>query len=246
MAKRATTSTITNRTAKRSVVRGRALDRIEAMLSLDPYLTPFEKIAAQAQYLSQNERRQLLSLCIRILEISELRKIEKTRLGAVKVIVALLPDSTRVIRNWIQRKTNKQIYEVHFSLFCFLDHVADLPNARAFADEVPLLIGEYLQHVEVDSARAAWMAGDLLGDHLEVAKTLPILLRVAKGARFSAGRKGTLHGLEHALAKVENSTKKSILTLVHELSEVDRSIKVREYAKLMLRSSLSVSGFASA
>jgi hypothetical protein len=235
MAKRATSAIMSNDATRGRVVRNTALDRVEAMLSLDPYLTPFENIVTQVQHLSQSERRQLLSLCTRILDDKELRKIEKDRLAAVKTIVALIPESARVIRKWIRRRSSGQIHEVHFSLFCFLDQVPDLPDAGEFADEIPLLIEDYLRQVEVDSARAAWMAGDLLGDHWEVTKTLPILLRVAKGARFAAGRKGALHGLEHALAKVEDSTKKSILTLVHELSEVDRSPKVREYAKLMLR-----------
>jgi len=142
MAERRTTE-ITKRIKKRPK-RSSVLSQMEALLSVDLYLTDFEKIAPRVQRLNQSGRRRLLSLCERAFSELGLRKDEPTRLAAVKGIVALVPDSTDAIRHWINTKSGKDIYEVHFSLFCFLDEVPDLPHAEKFATEIPSLIEQYL------------------------------------------------------------------------------------------------------
>lgn len=209
---------------------------MEVLLSVDPYLTYFEKLAPRFQRLNKSGRRRLLSLCERAFSELDLRKDEPTRVAAAQVIVALVPDSTDAIRRWINTRVGKDIYEVHFSLFCFLDQVPDLPGGGAFATEIPSLIEKYLLEVKSESAHAVWMAGDLLGNHWEMSEALPILVKVAKEARFATGRTSAAYGLEYILRNLPKSDprRKSVISLLREIAENDRS----EHVKFAARESL--------
>lgn len=234
MAERLTTE-ITKR-VRRRLKKSYVLSQMEVLLLADPYKTDFEKVAAQVQCLNQSKRRRLLSLCERAFDESDLRKDENTRVAAAKVMVALVPDSARAIRHWINTRSGKYIYEVHFSLFCFLDDVPRLPSGGAFATEIPSLIEQYLLDVKSKAARAAWMAGDLLGDHWQVTEALPVLMKVAKGARFVVGRDAAVDGLERLLHNLPNSdpARKSIIALLQDVYKGDRSQEVRTSARVSL------------
>jgi len=212
------------------------LSEMEGILPFNLHLTEFKKIAYRVQLLERSDRRRLLSLCEMAFTELDLRKDEPTRVAAAKVIVALVPDSVDAIRRWINTKSGKDIYEVHFSLFCFLDDVPDLPGGREFATEIPSLIEKYLLKAKSDSAYAAWMAGDLLGDHWETIEALPILVKAAQEARFVAGRESAIHGLAHILNNLPKSdpTTKSIITLLREISKSDRSENVKAAARVAL------------
>jgi len=223
--------------AKRRFRTSPGLAQMEAMLRLDLDRAYFEKIAPEVQRLKHSDRRRLLSLCERAFSELDLRKDKHTRVAAAKVMIALVPDSADAIRRWINTKTGKDIYEVHFSLFCFLDQVPDLPCAGEFATEIPSLIEKYLLEAKTESALAAWMAGDLLGDHWNMEEALPILVKAAKEARFVAGRDSAVHGLEHILQNLPKSDprRKSVISLLREIAESDRSENVKAAAMLVLR-----------
>lgn len=208
----------------------------EEIISLDPYLGCFDDIASRVQQLGQSERNRLLSMCDRVFSDIALRKDEPTRVAAAKVMTALVPDSADSIRRWINTKSGKYIYEVHFPLFCFLDQLPDLPNGREFAGEIPSLIGEYLLETKSETAHAAFMAGDLLGDHWETKEALPILIKVAKQAKYAAGRHSAIHGLGHVLRKLpdSDSSRETIVSLLRGAYENDRSEDMRITARMLL------------
>jgi hypothetical protein len=92
------------------------------------------------------------------------------------------------------------------------------------------LVEEYLCHVQRDTARAAWMAGDLLGEHWPLDQSLPSLRATAMKARYRAGREAALHGLSHALGRAAKRDQWSILETLKHVAAFDRSRKVRNYA----------------
>jgi len=223
--------------AKRRFKTSQVLAQMEALLPFELDLEYFEKIAPEVQLLKQGDRSRLLSLCERAFNELDLRKDKPTRVAAAKVMVALVPDSTDAIRHWINTKSGEDIYEVHFSLFCFLDQVPDLPRAEEFSTEIPSLIEKYILEVKSETAYAAWMAGDLLGDHWNMEEALPILVKAAKEARFVAGRASAVHGLEHILQNLPKSDlrRKSVISLLREIAESDRSENVKAAAMVVLR-----------
>jgi hypothetical protein len=212
------------------------LSEIDAVLCLNSYLASFEALANKVQGLKPVERARLLSLCERTLRKESLRSIEQVRVAVIKILVALLPDSILNIRRWINKRSGRMVYEVHFSLFCFLDCVRDLTNAKEFSEEILSLLEAYLLNTRSETAQAAWMAGDLLGDHWSLEEALPVLTKLAKEAKFTAGRSGALHGLSHVLARVtDHPTKQAIVGIVGDVSRHDRSKKVRDCARLILK-----------
>jgi hypothetical protein len=62
------------------------------------------------------------------------------------------------------------------------------------------------------------------------------LLNAVRTARFVSGRKGALHGIEHALNSASRTEGKKRLEVVQEVVLSDRSVSVRRSAYLILRS----------
>ena len=81
------------------------------------------------------------------------------------------------------------------------------------------------------------MAADMLGEHWNEREAVPLLIKVATGARYSVGRLGGLLGLEKTLNRlpVENDAHKDILNTLRKISPSDPSKYVKENAKAMLR-----------
>ncbi|MBM3156839.1 MAG: hypothetical protein FJ004_06100 [Chloroflexi bacterium] len=203
------------------------------MLRLDLDKTYYKEIAPEIQRLNRSKRDRLLLLCERAFSELDLRKDTRTRVAAAEVMVALVPDSADSIRRWINTRSGKYIYEVHFSLFCFMDLVLDLPRAEEFAAEIIALVEKYLMGLESDRASAGWMAGDLLGNHWNTEEALPILVKAAKEARFVAGRDAAVDGLGYILQSLQKSDprRKSIISLLREIAANDRSKNVKAAAR---------------
>ena len=196
-------------------------------LKADPYRTEVADLAKAIAPHQSVERAQLQRLALRALRPGR-RDDEVQRVCATKVLAALLPGSQRAIRRLLQLTDGVGAYEVHFSLFCAL---SDLE-----LDEVPkgqLLesIGEYLRHVKSETAMAAWMAGDLLGDHWIGDEALTVLLHAAEHACFAAGRCGGLHGLEHRMGNAGTVERGRLVAFFREIVKTDRSERVRSYAR---------------
>ena len=120
--------------------------------------------------------------------------------------------------------------EIRFDIFCFLDQVRELAAAEEHLGFVPHLVENYLSTTRSNAGQAAWMAGDLLGDHWPAREAVPTLLRLAEHARFAAGRKSAIHGLSHA---IEASTPKmaadikATLRSLHQQSPPTQSHRAR-------------------
>lgn len=204
------------------------------VLSVDAYQSDFDDLSSRINELDTENRKRLLTLGEEALELAEVRRVEKLRVGTVKVILALTPESATIIRRWIAERTSSYSYEVHFTIFCFLDRVLNWPDTRKFRLEIAELLEEYLLQIKSESAEAAWMAGDLLGDHWPLTQSLPILKRAANKGRFAAGRLGAIHGLSHALGRLTPARKRAVLELLKEISKLDVSSKVRVTARMIL------------
>lgn len=208
--------------------------QLENALGLELDSAPFSEIASRVSGLSDRESQALLLLCENTLSSRRKREQEAVRVSAVKVLVALAPRSENQIKHWLQKNSEASFYEVHFSLFCFLDQVPSLKGAKTFASQIPTLVADYLDKVKAETAQAAWMAGDLLGDHWETETALPVLITAAEKGRFAAGRLGALHGIEHILVRLNGSRRESVLRLLRAVWRVDKSTKVRNFAKFLL------------
>jgi hypothetical protein len=95
-------------------------------------------------------------------------------------------------------------------------------------------VGCYLKNLKKETAAAAWMAGDLLGDHWKGKEADKILLKVVKTAASPAGRKGAIHGLSHLAEKSSKDEQSKILKVLTDVSQNDSDSQVRSYAKLTI------------
>lgn len=178
------------------------------------------------------ERQSVLKTCaVRVLADQRLRRDEKLRSGAVRLIVALLPQTFRILEKLLADFSMPLWYEVHFTTFSALDR-GDLSEADQ--KQVLALVERYLINVKSEAGFAAWKAGDMLGDEWFAPETVRILERLLSSARYVAGRNGALHGIQHAMSEVTPSDKKRLRSLVQTVALNDRSPEVRDYATYTL------------
>jgi len=206
---------------------------IARLVGLDPSREPVDRLEERIASLPGSRRGKLIRLCDRMLQTETFRNKESLRVCAAKVLVALLPESQAAIHRWLQRTDGRQIREVHFSLFCFLDWTARLPRAQAIARRVPKWTEHYLSEAKSGSSYSAWMAGEMLGEHWDPKEAVPILVRIARDGPFAAGRRGALHGLAHALGRSPKPLARHIMLCLEYVKGDDRSRSVREYAALI-------------
>ena len=151
-----------------------------------------------AQKLTEEDTRRLLE-AYRNTDAAELGRdddiAQEVRVYLIRFLVALFPQSLPLIESWLSQFKRPEDYEIHFTLFCYLDEVPYFGTASDRA-EVLRISENYLLNVPADTGHASWMAGDMLSDHWEATESLPVLLRAAQQARFISGRSTGLGGLE--------------------------------------------------
>ena len=202
----------------------RTIPEIVELLGIDPYETFIYDITKTIQDLNKANRERLFALSKSSVNDKKIIKDHSSRLALVHILVNLMPESVEIIKELINRKSDKFDYEMHFSLFCFLDDVPDLPGGLKFAREIPSIIEKYLMEIKTETAYAAFMAGDLLGEHWYVDEARPILMKIAKKARYSAGRHSAIHGLEHVLQQLsDDKPKKKEVTFPSSLTLFTRT-----------------------
>ena len=194
------------------------------------YLAPFAELVGEFSRMDSKARRQQLAACEKALAAPSAPTIS-VRVGAVKILVALLPHSLAIVRRWLRKPRTKRICDVHFSLFCFLDQIQYWQRLAQARPEVLALVGAYLMRARSDTAQSAWMAGDLLGDHWVLRESLPVLIAAASTARYAAGRAGAIHGLEHALARCSGRERTRIEATLQRIASRDGSEAVRLAAR---------------
>lgn len=182
--------------------------------------------------LSVGRRRALSHICAQALGQPKILRDEVTRVFLAKVMAVLLPYSLPWLPGLLQPRPEAALAEVQFSLFCFLDAAAG--DRHRGSRELLHLLEQYLLTIARDSAHAAWMAGDLLGDHWPLQESLGVLISAASNARHSAGRLAAIHGLSHALERGNKQQQWAIVDVLKRVASKDRSSRVRSYASSVL------------
>jgi hypothetical protein len=161
---------------------------------------------------------------------------EKTRIGVVKILVSLLPGSWNLMDRWLKARGDSQAYEIQFTMFCFLDNVPDMSLPEAATSQILDSLADYLKTINTEAAHAAWMVGDLLGDHWCTPETFTVLLEAVQDARFVAGRSAALSGIEKALARAPRggSSVERAVKVLETVSQSDRSRRIRAGARNLL------------
>jgi hypothetical protein len=177
------------------------------------------------------KKTMLKNGAIAVLADKHLKRNEKLRNGAVRLIVALLPETFTTLEDLLSDSSSPLWYEVHFTAFSALDR-SDLSEADQ--KKVLALVERYLVNAKFDAGFAAWKAGDILGDEWYAPETVQILERLLSSARYVAGRNGALHGIQHAMNEVKPSEKKRLLSVVRKVASDDPSAEVRDYATYTL------------
>lgn len=202
-------------------------------LGIDVKVSSIEAISVASRTLTRRQRLRIVQQVESLLK-GPCRKNTGERVAGAKVLVALLPESLQMIERSLQRTEDRWCYELHFSLFCFLGFAQTL--SPSMCQKIYRVVQTYLETARRDTAMAAWMAGDLLGDHWSGHHILPDLARLALNAAFAAGRKGALHGIEHRLQHPgePRKEKSAVLKTLFAISTSDRSPAVRRYASRLM------------
>lgn len=197
----------------------------------------YSDVVAEVASLESEAKVSLLTVCVSSLIGPQSIESEAASIAAVRVLVALLPLSLGAITNLLNRFQNWDNYEVHFTLFCYLDWVQKMPDAPSLTRKILPLVENYLMTVPRKDARAVWMAGDMLGGHWDEQEAIPLLIRTSQGAKYSVGRMGGLVGLKEVLDRLppKSDAHKDILKTLRKISISDSSKYVKEDAKLLLR-----------
>lgn len=222
------------RTRRRAQIGSESRVLVRRFLDVDASYDLLAWLAKAARRGDSASWMQLAKTADRRLHYAMESRFERERVRAVEVLIALLPESWAIVQRWLRAGADPRTHEVLFTFFCFLGDVPSESRTKSLHGPVLKLIEEFLIQVRKDPKLAAWMAGDLLGDHWELQESLPILFRVAKDARFVAGRKAALHGLAHALSRTKGSSRSRIRRVLAEVQEADRSGAVREESESIL------------
>lgn len=202
------------------------------IVGMDPFVGTMEQLAEKVSRLDYRGRELLLSILDYSLNDRVCFKDESVRVASAKLLVCQIPQSLDLICKCLEARGDRLDFELHFSLFCFLDWVNRFRHSERTRKVILALVAKYLDTIDRSTAKSAWMAGDLLGDHWPLPSCVPVLTRAARMARFAEGRLGALHGLAHALTRTVHSTvtHRLITETLVKVSQTDRSKRIRETA----------------
>jgi hypothetical protein len=222
----------------RRIAMTRSIQALEQLIGLDICKADFYHLTCRLQDLPTEVQHTLMTISADLLTNQSTRPSELNRVAGVRVIVGLLPVSAASVQEFLSRFFTRFDYEVHFTFFCYFEHVQRLGHEPELIEMIAQLSGEYLRRVERFTAMSAWMAGEMLGNHWEIRSALSHLLRALFEARFVAGRCGALHGL-HMLLKplrLDASDRRRVISALRRTAKEDRSRTVRERSAFLLRS----------
>jgi hypothetical protein len=142
-----------------------------------------------------------------------------------------------MIEELISDRRGKRAYEVHFTLFLFIDDFAEsVSNSVRTRRQMLGCMRDYLQEIRRDNASAAWKASESLGWHWPVEESLPVLIELGKHARYAAGREAAVKGLGYVLShrQISADVAREILSYLKSTVENDRSYQVKQAALFVL------------
>ena len=207
---------------------------IYGVIDGDPRIPTVREISELLKEQPRDQVEVLLSFLSRAFVAPSWLKKDDDRIASVKLTLALLPQTEQTVESSLRRFRAKADYELHFTLFCFLDEVPGVQGGSSFSTRIPVLVEEYLMQVPKSTALAAWMAGDLLGDHWDLRQGCNVLRRVVREARYVAGRGAAAHGLGKAAARSKGHHRRDIISLLRDVGKRDLSSSVRASATVAL------------
>jgi hypothetical protein len=125
-------------------------------------------------------------------------------------------------------------YEIHFSLFCFLGDAQILGLDEAVTQQLRAFISEYIHSTPKNTAKALWMAADLLGEHWNDEHALAALLSAATNAAYADGRRAAIYGLTCRFRHASKHDRGLITWTLCEVARRDKSPKIRNRASSAL------------
>lgn len=210
---------------------------LSSLLGSIDYRTPVSELRAHIARRGDLVRRQLLAGIDRARRDDSTLVNEPSRILMARCLAALIPDSLEAIATALRTDhLTESIAELQFSIFVALSDIPVFITDTPTLEDLTHLLKEYLLRIDSDMAQAAWMAGDLLGDHWPLHMALPVLRDAVRRATNAAGREGAVHGLSHALGRVSKSDQWSVMTLLQEVATTDPAPSVRLSAQMAMSS----------
>lgn len=216
-----------------AVIPDRVAILIRKSLDIDAKKASTREIAAAADKLSRNRRLKLLSTMDTILQ-GPSRRLQSDRIVAAKMLVSLLPDSISNIERWLNKKKDQFSYELHFSLFCYIDDSLAFSLKPDVIGKLHQLTTSYLARADRGTAQAAWMAANMLGEHWPGQTSLETLASIATTGRHVEGRKAALWGLQRRREVGNASDQLKVREMLKVVISSDRSMRLRRLARWML------------
>lgn len=203
-------------------------------LGTDPISSDVKAIVKSARKLRKQSRLQILRRVDRQLRDGAVES-QRNRIAAARLLIACLPDSIPLIQRWMEIRQGRWNYEMQFSLFCFLSDAQSINMDRSIIERLQQLVLDYLLSARTTTAKAAWMAGHLLGEHWKGPESLPLLLTVSHRGRYSAGRRAAIQGLEKQFERSNEDDRTLIIEALRSVSNADKSRRLRNQAQRLLR-----------
>jgi hypothetical protein len=92
----------------------------------------FDELLESAKKLTEDQTAHLLE-AYEDTGTKALGRNQKARIYLVRFLVAMVPCSLPLIESWLSRFECREDYQVHFTLFCYLDHIPGFGSASDIA-----------------------------------------------------------------------------------------------------------------
>lgn len=209
--------------------------QLSAILGSVDHTTEVPELKALIERKGQFIERRLVEELERIVSNPTALENEWSRVLIARMLVALVPSSLVLIESQLHTvKVSDQQAELQFSIFVALSELPALRDDSQTLSLITDVLRRYLVEIETGAAQAAWMAGDLLGDHWPLNLALPVLIDTSKTAEHVAGREGAVHGLSHALARASKLDQWKIVQVLKDVAGSDTNDSVRRSAELAM------------
>lgn len=206
----------------------------EALSRLDPRTADLRALAEALREVDGCARDQMCHDLARRLNDPTCARNEDDRVASVKLLLALLPASTNIVVDCLSRHESMLDCEIQFSLFCFMDRLESVPEAKSVWQQVPEMASRYIERAKSDPCNAVWMAADLLGGHLPLAVGLPSLQRLSTKPLSAEGASALVHGIAEAVRRAEGGDRSALIDMLSAMALTSSSVRVRAAASLAL------------
>jgi hypothetical protein len=210
------------------------VDRLSSLLAGITVRTSVADVRQAVALRSERTKRRLVQTIGEIWQNPRILENEGSRVLLARLVSGLIPYSTNVVHEMLATPAHNELHaELQFSVFVAF---SDLPQilSRANREILRREVEGFLNEVQTDVAQAAWMAGDLLGDHWPVEEAVPLLIRLAQSANHRAGREAAIHGLSHLVSRATKIQQWEIVGVLKSIAANDIVPATRNYAESVI------------